>query len=200
MSHRNQIGSNLVILNQISLSEIYQQLEGKWKFHKLLNSKLISAPSGYVQGDIEFKKYIHHDQSLLCSYDYIYIENGVFQTSTGSSFDVTSSYIYSLNTENSTLDLYFPPEKIYDEVQDNVKHPHRGKLFVKLPLSEDGGNLSTTNARELSATCDHECGKDMYYSSFKFSLDDSIIKDIEIKYIVKGPFKDYESVTTIFKS
>jgi hypothetical protein len=123
--------------------------------------------------------------------DLLYEENGKFETNKGFSFDVSRRYIYTYNNTKDTLDIYFakavPPTSV-PVAAASVPY-ERDYLFVSL-------SFAATPNGWLGTAC-HPCGQDLYNSRFLFAFRGVFLSSIRIEYTVKGPHKDYLSVTTL---
>ena len=152
--------------------------------------------------------------------DLLYEENGKFDTNKGFSFDVSRRYIYTYNSTKDSLDIYFAKAATSTPVSitassnapsssnnslESVKNGltnmtlessvcalpayERDYLFVSL-------SFAATPDGWLGTAC-HPCGQDLYNSRFLFALRGVFLDSMRMEYTVKGPHKDYLSVTTL---
>jgi hypothetical protein len=111
------------------------------------------------------------------SLDYLlYREDGEFHYAPGKSLTVFREYEYIHKDGN--LEIYF------------VETGKRANLFLSLKFTKQENDLWV-------ATSDHLCIKDLYKGTFEIRLDGIGATQVTITYRVKGPQKDYESVTEL---
>lgn len=149
--------------------------------------------------------------------DLLYEENGVFKTNKGFSFDVSRRYIYTYNNTQDSLDIYFAKAVSHDTVI-NSQSTSNTSSASNINTGESLSRNITPQAMSTSAyerdylfvslsfvateqgwlgTACHPCGKDLYNSKFLFALRGVFLDNMRIEYTVKGPHKDYLSVTTL---
>ena len=156
---------------------IFRALQGEWDFERTLNSQLPSSPSGSVVGKITL---LRADKGVS---DLVYVEKGKFTTNSGMKLDVNGSqYVYVLNEEDDCIDIYFA-----DKETGRLKE----RIFVSLRIV--GRDLQGW----MAVGEPHLCGKDTYYVRFKFAFHCLALQSVEIQIDVKGPFKDYQSITVL---
>ena len=176
-----------------------------WTFHRTLTSTLPTHPSGTVSGTATFTSC-----SLPPLYPptLLYAEEGEFVTSTGLKFNARRKYVYQLAKrvgEEKIVVKFFDDEKFpRARIEDGVgeKGEGIGRLFVEM-----GPLISSTSAKpdqtvyEAKNKEQHLCAEDLYSASWKFG--EGMVRHgregegmwWEVRYDVKGPKKDYVSVT-----
>lgn len=196
----------------ISLQIYHSLLSTSWSFHRQLNSKLDSSPSGQVDGTVTFtllqpqpkQQYENsngRDDRIRSSIvqisensrtidtteypDLLYEEYGVFATLNGHKFDISRRYIYTYNSAKDSLDIYFAKSTSSNSYE-------RDYLFVSL-------QFRPTSLGWVGSSC-HPCGQDIYNSSFTFAFRGVFCRSIQMKHDVLGPTKDYVSTTTLFRN
>jgi len=153
----------------------------QWTFQRSLISHLPSMSSGTVAGTIHFTSIpIINDADN--SRDLLYSERGLFSpaNSPEQHFDISAYYIFSYNSTNDSLAVYFA---------DKETKSHRDGLFVPLALQPSPFGWT--------ATAFHQCCADGYNATYTFSMKGLRVAEITIRFQVKGPHKDYESHTTL---
>ena len=109
----------------------------------------------------------------------LYDERGVFQIA-GKELEVFRQYEYEYKP-NGILEIYF------------VEFGKRAHLFLSLKfLKKEKGYWV--------ATSDHLCINDLYKANFKIAFDGLAASKVTMTYRVRGPNKDYESVTHLMPS
>ena len=182
-----------------------------WKFTRRLRSALASHPSGTVTGRATFKQ---------CAYagappdtaTVLYNEEGEFVTDAGLRFTARRKYVYVLRkddeaeegeegTDRNVAVFFFDDEKVprgQSEFGVGERGEAIGGLFVETgEWAFESGWCETRNREK------HLCGEDLYSASWRFG--DAMTKPLdsqegcrlwwEVRYDVKGPKKDYVSVT-----
>lgn len=158
---------------------IFRALQGDWDFERTLISHLESSPSGTVVGKISLAR--HSSQSP----DLVYTEKGQFTTSKGMKLDVNGSqYVYVLNEAEDCIDIFFADKETGRE---------RDRIFVSLKVVE------RTDEGWVAVGEPHLCGQDTYVVKFVFAFQGLSLKTVGIHIDVKGPFKDYQSSTTLVR-
>jgi len=177
-----------------------------WTFHRTLTSTLPSHPSGTVTGTATFTPCVlppTYPPTLL------YAEEGEFVTSTGLKFNARRKYVYQLVKREEKEDRERIVVKFFDDekfprasVQDGVgdKGDGIGGLFVE--MGELTPSVCEQTVYEAKNKERHLCAEDLYSASWKFS--EGMVRECgseeegmwwEVRYDVKGPKKDYVSVT-----
>jgi tRNA A64-2'-O-ribosylphosphate transferase len=191
-----------------------------WTFHRTLSSTLPTHPSGTVTGTATFSPCSLTDPAPPTL---LYAEQGDFITSNGMKFSARRKYVYQLQQshddeegkregelsvdrrEEGIVVRFFDDEKLpRASISDGVgeKGEGVGGLFVEmgtLKLVEEGGDGGVYEAKNKEQ---HLCAEDLYTASWKFSGE--MTREgggqgegmwWEVRYDVKGPQKDYVSVT-----
>ena len=113
----------------------------------------------------------------------LYREDGVYEFSATQHFDIFREYEYEVNRD--ALEIYF------------VEGGKREHLFLSLKFSPESDGASSTDDGYywVKATSDHLCIKDLYSATFRVKLNGISASKVVIEYRVRGPSKDYESIT-----
>ena len=173
-----------------------------WRFSRMLTSALPTHPSGSVRGTATFARLSPSASTASASGAppaLLYVEEGVFTTTTQHVFTARQKYVYQLGSpvasteedETACLSVHF-----YEEGKGI------GGLFVEMgELEEEGekGFWKATNREQ------HLCAADLYTASWrvgrgmlgKGNSEGGAEEDQwwEVRYDVKGPKKDYVSET-----
>lgn len=132
--------------------------------------------SGTVIGEAQFD--ISQENELL------YNEQGKLTLSSMDSLDeslnVSQKYLYIYDPNTDQINSYF--------VEKNTL---RGSFFHQLRFEE-----KQTSTDQWIATGEHLCGQDHYCVFYSFHVNGTSLSQFQIKYVVKGPKKDYVSSTT----
>lgn len=158
-------------------------LMGKWSFRRSITQ--FNAPSNSPQkvtGVIDFSHIGPPAKEEDSSIDEVkqewnsvlYNENGLFQVA-GKELEVFRQYEYEYK-DDGILEIYF------------VEFGKRAHLFLSLKFSKQEGDY-------WIATNDHLCIEDLYSATFKIAFEGISAREIIMSYRVRGPNKDYESVT-----
>jgi hypothetical protein len=145
---------------------VVSALVGKWSFERSINDR-ISGAIQRVHGEIGYSLQEPHFKSLR------YREDGFLELP-GTRLEVFREYDYLC--KNGALEIYF------------VENGERTYLFLSLRFEKQEEGFWV-------ASSDHLCVKDLYKGSFKMSFDGTAASEVSMTYRVKGPNKDYESVT-----
>jgi len=157
-------------------------LIGKWKFERTITQFNTKDAPQRVTGTIDFshilppKKVVDSNDSTKQEWNNVlYDESGIFNIA-GKELEVFRKYEYEYKDDGS-LEIYF------------VEYGKRAHLFLSLKFSkvEEDGYWIATN--------DHLCIKDLYSATFKIAFDGISARHVTMNYRVRGPNKDYESVT-----
>ncbi|EMD67498.1 hypothetical protein COCSADRAFT_289802 [Bipolaris sorokiniana ND90Pr] len=176
-----------------------------WKFTRKLTSKLPSHPSGTVTGTATFTPMTHSSSIPLPTL--LYAEEGTFSTTTGLSFTARRKYVYQLCPGSTPADTEFIAVRFFDD--DKMREARQeggvgsdgqgvGGLFVE--MGELAGDDEVVRAKNRET---HLCGRDLYAATWAFARDVAVKggekgeREVwwEVEYEVKGPQKDYTSLT-----
>ena len=159
------------------LEAVFKSLEGSWKLHRRLTSKLPGFPSGVFTGSASFTPHGAFNGSA-----YLYHETGELVTETGYTLRANRKYIYRYSPEDEKISVWFVKEPSMDGEED-VDY-----MFHEL-------EFEVADNRWI-AKGDHLCDMDMYWAFYDFRFAQS--GDVDkwgLRYKVKGPQKDYLSDT-----
>ncbi|KAH7378376.1 initiator tRNA phosphoribosyl transferase-domain-containing protein [Phaeosphaeria sp. MPI-PUGE-AT-0046c] len=178
-----------------------------WAFTRRLTSASPTHPSGTVTGSAQFTAYsVPPDvpRTLL------YVEEGEFVTESGLKMGVRRKYIYQL-VEAGGEDEHIVVKFVDEEKYSRGEGEGIGGVFVEMgPLVLPSGSSVSTDGRDgtiIAANRErHLCGEDLYGASWEFSEgmwrdtggdEDRGVREKwwEVRYEVRGPKKDYVSVT-----
>ncbi|KAJ9645351.1 hypothetical protein H2199_003357 [Coniosporium tulheliwenetii] len=127
--------------------------------------------------------------------EYLYVESGTFTLENGMQMSATRRYVYRYSADRDQISVWFVKEngRSVDYLFNKMKFQ-----TVSEP-SKDGGHSAEAvdgrGNRGWIATGDHLCEKDMYESEAEFKFRGASLPTFGIKYVVKGPRKDYVSET-----
>lgn len=158
-------------------------LIGKWNFRRSITQ--FDTPSSSPQkvtGVIDFSHIVPpasvddlpNEEVKQGWNSVLYNENGLFEIA-GKELEVFRQYEYEYKNDG-VLEIYF------------VEYGKRAHLFLSLKFSkQEGGYWIATN--------DHLCIQDLYSATFKIAFEGISATEIMMSYRVRGPNKNYESVT-----
>lgn len=151
-------------------------LIGKWDFMRTI-TQYNNDMTQSVTGTIDFSHIPPPKQEGSSKQGWnavLYNENGIFHMG-DKDMEVFRQYEYEYK-DNNVLEIYF------------VEQGRRAHLFLSLKFTqkEDGYWV---------ATSEHLCIKDLYAANFKIKFDGIGASEVAMIYRVRGPQKDYESVT-----
>lgn len=202
------------------IAKLTHSLIGKWSFHRIIYNNLQAlqynhlSSQNIVNGIIDFHPININDP--ICELQYH--ESGNYQTASGESYEISAFYIYAYesassinsninnsndysdsNSNGSTIDptkkdclhIYFPND---DKISKN-------RSFLKLYFDDNLiGHGSSSNDNKFISTCaNHLCGQDFYIGTYTFNMLNDEVESFKIQFDVKGPNKDYQSVTTLIR-
>ena len=163
---------------------IFTALEGQWKLHRNLKSARSTYPSGVFEGTALFKKRPPTDPVYHA--EYLYIEDGKFNTVQGLSLSATRRYVYRFLQDTNSISVWFV--KLDDGFTvDYLYH----ELDLSLP---DYASLLVTGQEKfpvLKAKGYHLCVDDDYHADYFFRYNGLQFSTWSLKHTVKGPQKDY---------
>ncbi|KAL7942580.1 hypothetical protein V8C42DRAFT_148509 [Trichoderma barbatum] len=179
---------------------VFRSLLGTWRLERDLNSRLPSHPSGKFVGTAQFLLRERTSEGLQCASDpnsidvcdedsggedleYLYIEDGEFQTSTGFGFKATRRYIWRYNSKKDIISVWFAkPEE--QKRADYLFH----EIEFEAPPLEDNKKRGKEG---WSAKAGHLCIDDYYNVKYNFAFKAVNLETWSIAYTVNGPKKDY---------
>lgn len=157
---------------QVALSALI----GKWKFSRsIVHFNAPDQPPQRITGVIGFSQIPPADGKEWNAA--LYHEDGLFRLPNGKDMEVFREYEYETK-DNGILEIYF------------VEGGKRAHLFLSLQFTKQENEYWV-------ATSDHLCIKDLYKGTFQIALEGLSASHITMTYRVKGPNKDYESVTDL---
>lgn len=141
---------------------------GKWKFRRTITDHLTCSEQD-VHGEVSFS-------GMGEPHVLRYREDGHLDLPNGNRLEVFREYDYVWNRGSGDLDIMF------------VENGQQTYLFMSLRFQKQENEY-------WLASSDHLCIKDLYKGTFQIKLEGIRAKEIMMIYHVKGPKKDYESVT-----
>jgi len=167
---------------------LFKALNGPWSFNRSLVSKLTHTPSGTVTGTATLLPIAPTSESSAA--EYLYTEEGTMTTSQGLQMNTRRRYVWRLSKATETSS---PTISVFFVKPDNFSPDG---LFHHLQFSK-------SPSQSIKASGSHWCEPDQYEAEYEFSAkgrDGPIsLADFSITYHVKGPQKDYTSMTNFSK-
>ncbi|SPN96669.1 related to FMO1 Flavin-containing monooxygenase [Cephalotrichum gorgonifer] len=177
-------------------ASVFRNLLGTWTLNREIKSSLPSHPSGTFTGTATFllrRKTADGIETAAAGeqafdgaregWEYLYIEEGIFASSVGFSFPATRRYVYRYDEVRDVLSLWFVRVND-DEKADYLFHEVE---FLPRPDSE----AKSGSGSGVRAKAGHLCIDDYYAVEYDFGLEGVGMKRWEVRYVVKGPKKEY---------
>lgn len=189
---------------------VFRSLLGEWQLERDLISKLPSHPSGHWSGTAKFLLRKGTKDGLQCiqgdatstpdaeseddpCLEYLYIEEGIFSTSTGISFPATRRYIWRYNEKTDKLSVWF----VRTGDKFSRKDPKRDEeqmradyLFHEIEFTVPTDPMANVS-QGWEAKAGHLCVEDFYNVKYNFVFNAVNLKEWRLGYTVNGPQKDY---------
>ena len=212
LAQAHSSASSALTSTKFIAASIFRNLLGTWHLEREINSKLPSHPSGTFTGTARFlvrqKTLDGFDSPSSESTDpavisedggleYLYIEEGTFNSTLGFSFSATRRYVYRYDEVTDTLSVWFV------RVDDPKRADYLFHDVEFLPREEDddagdgagafdsAGVHVGAKARGVKAKAGHLCGGDYYSVEYEFGFKAVNLERWTTGYQVKGPKKDY---------
>jgi hypothetical protein len=154
---------------------IFRSLQGDWSLQRSLISSIATYPSGTFIGRAKFFPRAP-TEPLAYDAEYLYFEEGAFETSNGLKFQANRRYSYRYSEAGDRLSVWFvkPDNKTVDY------------LFHELEILDPEGVEGGWRAR-----AHHLCVDDTYDVKYEFRFRGVGIEEWRLAYSVRGPQKDY---------
>ncbi|QIW97686.1 hypothetical protein AMS68_003204 [Peltaster fructicola] len=165
---------------------VFRALQGEWAISRRIESKNTSFPSGTLTGTAFFHpRFPTKDKSAQAfDLEYLYIETGVYRTTTGAEMNASRRYVYRYTEVEDKISVWFvKPDREYE-----VDY-----LFHNLQFSPP--DVTETEGASIAAA-DHLCINDMYKTRYRLPMKGISLPSFWIEHSVHGPAKDYVSKTT----
>lgn len=156
-------------MNSTPTTSVFQNLVGKWMLERQITDKL-TRTTAKATGFATFTRKSEEELE--------YLEDIHVKWSTGMEHPATKHYKYRL--ENDVMSQYNPVTKPNNDEDFE-------RMYDLVFYEEDG---------KSKAIGDFLCGCDMYKAEYVF---DTKKRRFKLSYDVKGPKKDYETLTTFVK-
>lgn len=185
---------------------VFRSLLGEWQLERDLISKLPSHPSGHWSGTARFLLRQGTKDGLQCVRDdtasaaeaekeddpgleYLYIEEGIFSTSTGISFPATRRYVWRYNERADKLSVWF----VRTGDKYSRKDPKRDEEQMRADylFHEVEFLVPADSSKGWEAKAGHLCVEDFYDVKYNFIFQAVNLREWRLEYAVKGPQKDY---------
>jgi len=161
----------------------FTAMQGRWVLRRTLTSFLPEFPSGKMQGVAWFHPRRSTDPKYIG--EYLYVEEGTLKTDKGFELRASRRYVYRYNEEADTIRAFFVKE-------DGLTVDY---FFNEAGFEAPRSDVEVTEGKSWVANGSHLCEKDMYESRYEFRFVGARLEKWSIKYVVKGPRKDYVSET-----
>lgn len=159
---------------------VFRGLQGRWTITRNLNSFLPGFPSGTFSGSACFHP--RFPTSKDYNAEYLYVEDGTLVTHNGLTLKANKRYAYRYSEAKDQISVWF--------VKDDGKKTDY--LFHDILLAP---KTAKSHQKGWQAAGTHLCEKDNYDSSYDFRFSGATLQQLSLKFIVKGPNKNYVSDT-----
>jgi hypothetical protein len=178
---------------------IFRSLQGHWSLDRRIKSNISTYPSGKLTGTAKFHPRIPTDAAF--DGEYLFVEDGEFETETGLTFRATRRYVYRYAEITDVLSVWFVKadgktvDYLFHEL--NIHSPHVARDHETTAIGEvkqEPQNFSSLKAphdRRWTATSHHLCIDDTYDPEYEFVFRGVDLAKWSVGYSVKGPHKDY---------
>jgi cation diffusion facilitator CzcD-associated flavoprotein CzcO len=161
-------------------------LHGRWRMRRTITSFLPGFPSGTLEGTAWFHYRKPTDQRYRG--EYLYVEEGTLKLAAGVELRANKRYVYRYSERTDKLSAWFV------KADDGLSVDY---FFNEADFGAEKseGSKEMKEGKQCVATGAHLCEEDMYDSRYEFHFDGARLDRFSIKYVVKGPKKDYISET-----
>ena len=163
---------------------IFDSLQGDWRLSRTLKSTIASYPSGALTGNAKFEQ-----RTIIASEscdESLYSEEGEFVTDGNLTMRARRQYAYRYEEEVDKLSVWFVKSDQYASTD---------YLFHYFDFTDEGRGFRDENSGMpgvvLVAKGHHLCVDDDYTAEYTFTFLGQVLMEWAVKYIVKGPHKDY---------
>lgn len=152
---------------------IFRSLQGDWSLRRSLISSIATYPSGTFRGSAKF--FPRSPTEADYDAEYLYSEEGDFETETGLKFRANRRYTHRYNEARDLLSVWFV--KTDNKSVDYLFH----ELEILPPEAGSGWR----------ARAHHLCVADTYDVKYDFRFRGVSVEEWTLAYSVRGPQKDY---------
>lgn len=180
-------GHNLETPRKSSILDIFNGLLGAWSITRNISSA-DKHYSGALYGNATFSA--RAPSSPGFDKEYMYHETGQFYASSGIEMNASRRYIYRYSSIDDKISVWF----VKPDDQDAVDYLfHHLAYDLEKPSERD-------EKQSLDFEAKHLCEQDLYDSSYQFEVEHNALLNFSILHSVKGPCKDYRSMTSFERS
>lgn len=172
---------------------IFEGLQGSWRLKRNLNSALAGFPSGIFEGTATFSP--RNPSAHTVAAELLYSEQGELKTDNGFTLKANRKYIYRYNAVEDKISAWFVKESTkQDDGKEEVDYLFHD-IETEQPRSGVPAKATTVGRGE------HLCDKDMYWAYYEFRMPRVVEEGVGgmdvfgVRYLVKGPSKEYTSDT-----
>lgn len=167
---------------------LFRGLLGRWTFSRRLDSFDSGAgglPSGRVDGVATW--HARAPTSPDATFELLYIEEGVFVADDmgGVTMRAARRYVWRYDEDADEVSLWFVKG-------DGLTVDY---LFLRLETDEEGRASGRFGDEGFVARAEHWCDPDNYVAGVEWRFDGVAVRDLGVRYRVRGPRKDYVSET-----
>ncbi len=163
---------------------IFDSLQGDWQLWRTIRTANPSYPSGDLTGTAKIEE--RPASEARFSHECLYSEEGNFRTNKDFTVRVRRQYAYRYEQEVDKLTAWF----VKSDESTSVDYLFHCLEFVN-GTQTFHDRRSGKDGTVLIADGRHLCGNDDYTSEYVFTLFGQELAEWTVKYIVKGPQKDY---------
>lgn len=170
-----------LISNRSPVIDLFLKLKGNWRLRRELASAVASYPSGSLNGTAAFEEKPPTDPEY--DMEYLYSEYGQLTTKQGFKLSASRRYVYRYQKSTDQITVWFV------KPEDGLAVDY---FFHTLNFSPSEEPYPSNGIR---ATGHHLCVNDDYYAHYRFNFQGGRHQAWEVKYVVKGPNKDYSATS-----
>ena len=169
--------------------QAFNALQGHWRIHRVLQSAISTSPSGVFQGMARFV--LRTPTDLQYQGEYAYFEDGEFSTDTGLCIKSRRRYVYRYQEASDSITAWF----VKTDNEADVDY-----LFHEVKFCEPPSVLRDVVMSDTMSNCTafgyHLCIEDRYSAKYVFYFCRRSMRKFSVKFVVKGPRKDYTADAT----
>ncbi|CAG9323266.1 unnamed protein product [Blepharisma stoltei] len=153
-------------------NKLFRLLKGQWRWDRVIGNQWTAYGQctwSEVNKDKDMERFLYHETGKLAS------------SKMKQELDVQKEYYYCLNSAKKAIEVYFcNPDMTM------------GNLFIQLSFNSQSTSSNSEPNWPFCSSSTHQCKLDQYDAKFTYDSENKLT----ISYTVKGPHKDYLSVTT----
>ena len=159
-------------------------IQGHWRLYRVLESAISTYPSGSFSGIATLTQRPPTDRNYDA--EYLYAEEGELTTRQGLTMRGSRRYIYRYQKASDSITTWF----VKTDSAASVEYLFHQVKFDSISCQRRKDETLPTNL-VTTAKGHHLCVDDEYEAEYEFRYKATSLRQWNLKYIVKGPKKDY---------